>query len=388
MKIKQVMAETHLTDRAIRIYIDNGLISPDFEENYSGRKSYRFSSEDVSALKNIAILRKVGFSISEIKTLSQGGEESIMMLKGFVEKKETQLKEDEIIYKTLKRILKNSDITFESICKAFSKTELQSIIPENELSPKEKEELANKNSYIITGLVCFALWLLMFTYEMVSFIKKFEFFNIEKDCVSIALVHFSIHLVACLTPMTLFLINRIPDKNKSEKTKRRNGTASAVISVMLLPVLTVAFFNTLFSFIVTPVCSLTENPKDYKQVSLHHSDRRLFPATIPHNATDVSFFYRYRDAIDSDSDTVAQWTLPYEDYETAKNEAINYTAEITHESKKGDWHCVYFEEFSETGGVSHFYYLIFAYNDKTNSVRYIASHGEWEHTPYYLSLDW
>ena len=39
MKIKQVMAKTGLTDRAIRLYIENELVKPECDENYNGRKS-------------------------------------------------------------------------------------------------------------------------------------------------------------------------------------------------------------------------------------------------------------------------------------------------------------------------------------------------------------
>ena len=42
-----------LTDRAIRLYIENGLVSPSCSENYAGRKNIEFSEEDIEALKNI-----------------------------------------------------------------------------------------------------------------------------------------------------------------------------------------------------------------------------------------------------------------------------------------------------------------------------------------------
>lgn len=42
MKIKAVCEETGLTDRAVRYYIDEGLIRPEFTENYIGRRSYDF----------------------------------------------------------------------------------------------------------------------------------------------------------------------------------------------------------------------------------------------------------------------------------------------------------------------------------------------------------
>ena len=68
MKIKEVIEKTKLTDRAIRWYIDNGLVSPGIEENYSGRKNIDFTESDVERLSQIALLRKAGFSISDIKS--------------------------------------------------------------------------------------------------------------------------------------------------------------------------------------------------------------------------------------------------------------------------------------------------------------------------------
>ena len=51
MKIKQVIAETGLTDRAIRLYIENDLVKPECDENYNGRKSIDFSETDVANFK-------------------------------------------------------------------------------------------------------------------------------------------------------------------------------------------------------------------------------------------------------------------------------------------------------------------------------------------------
>lgn len=38
MKIKEVCEKTGLTDRAIRYYIENGLVFPDKNENYAGHR--------------------------------------------------------------------------------------------------------------------------------------------------------------------------------------------------------------------------------------------------------------------------------------------------------------------------------------------------------------
>lgn len=57
MKIKAVCEHTGLSDRAVRLYIDSGLLSPDKTENYAGRRSFDFSQEDLSQLNRIAALR-------------------------------------------------------------------------------------------------------------------------------------------------------------------------------------------------------------------------------------------------------------------------------------------------------------------------------------------
>ena len=51
MKIKAVCEATGLTDRTVRYYIEEGLLSPKYTENYLGRKNYDFSQQDIKNLK-------------------------------------------------------------------------------------------------------------------------------------------------------------------------------------------------------------------------------------------------------------------------------------------------------------------------------------------------
>jgi rod shape-determining protein MreB len=67
--MKEVCDKTGLTDRAVRLYIENGLLSPNQESSYSGRKSISFSAEDVEILQNIAVLRKAEFSLADIRDM-------------------------------------------------------------------------------------------------------------------------------------------------------------------------------------------------------------------------------------------------------------------------------------------------------------------------------
>lgn len=69
MKIKEVCKAANLTDRAVRFYINNGLINPDYTENYAGRRNYNFNDNDVELLEKIALLRSCDFSVNDIKRM-------------------------------------------------------------------------------------------------------------------------------------------------------------------------------------------------------------------------------------------------------------------------------------------------------------------------------
>ena len=68
MKIKDVCVLTGLTERTIRYYEEEKLISPKTTES-NGRIYREYSSENAAELKAIAELRKAGLSIDEIRTM-------------------------------------------------------------------------------------------------------------------------------------------------------------------------------------------------------------------------------------------------------------------------------------------------------------------------------
>ena len=95
MKINDVEKITGLTQRAIRLYENKGLIRVEREEN--GYRNY--SSDDVELLKKIKLFRSVGVSISDIKLYIFG----VIAL-------------DEMIDKRKSEILKESGINSENYC--------------------------------------------------------------------------------------------------------------------------------------------------------------------------------------------------------------------------------------------------------------------------------
>lgn len=101
MKIKTVCERTGLSDRAIRLYIENGLLAPDKTENYTGRRSFDFSEDDVTRLDQIAVLRASGFSIAQIKEVQEDPEKIPDIVSEVTEKQETELRKSEKVLNSL-----------------------------------------------------------------------------------------------------------------------------------------------------------------------------------------------------------------------------------------------------------------------------------------------
>ena len=68
MKIKEVCVQTGLTERAVRFYVQQRLLSPQAQPR-GGRTWLYFSPADVDRLRAIATLRKAGFTLEEIRSM-------------------------------------------------------------------------------------------------------------------------------------------------------------------------------------------------------------------------------------------------------------------------------------------------------------------------------
>lgn len=69
MRMKEICEKTGLTDRAVRLYISSGLLAPKRSTSYNGYTSIHFSQEDLKKLESIAVLRRAGFSMSDIREI-------------------------------------------------------------------------------------------------------------------------------------------------------------------------------------------------------------------------------------------------------------------------------------------------------------------------------
>lgn len=68
MKMKEVCTDTGLTERAVRFYVQEQLVIPQSQRR-GGRTWLDFSPADVDRLRAIAVLRKAGFTLEEIRSM-------------------------------------------------------------------------------------------------------------------------------------------------------------------------------------------------------------------------------------------------------------------------------------------------------------------------------
>ncbi|MGN0622509.1 MAG: MerR family transcriptional regulator [Oscillospiraceae bacterium] len=72
MKIKEVCRKTGLTEKAVRYYVGNGLCSPQEYES-RGRTYLNFTDKNIAELDDIAAMRRLGFSVEDIRTMKEDG---------------------------------------------------------------------------------------------------------------------------------------------------------------------------------------------------------------------------------------------------------------------------------------------------------------------------
>ena len=145
MKMKELSALTGITDRTIRYYIDDGLFIPEkYTENYEGRRSYEFTENDVKHLKQIALLRKYGFSIGEIKALESAGTHTTSMIQHKASEIKQRTEEQlDAIYK-LESIAKMQPNSIDEICKMLDYSNLDIVLPPTIDEKSAYEPLFNK----------------------------------------------------------------------------------------------------------------------------------------------------------------------------------------------------------------------------------------------------
>lgn len=161
MRMKDVLARTGLTDRAVRLYIENGLLSPRQESNYAGRKSIDFSEEDVETLEVIATLRKSGFSLSDIHRMQEDPSCAREVLDGHRRALTEEIEQKKQILQKLSVIPLDTPVNCRTIADGIRACASSQIIPKEDsnMSFRELKTLLHRRT---TSLLTFVFLLIGF----------------------------------------------------------------------------------------------------------------------------------------------------------------------------------------------------------------------------------
>ena len=396
MKIKAASELTGLTIRTIRVYIDEQLIAPKFTENYLGRRSFEFSQEDIVSLQNIATLRKYGFSIDEIRNILLDSQNSIAIIESVKQRTQSQFDEYHERLTALSRIEDN---------KAYSVSELSEVLSKSSTELALPFDLPKKNvGRIVKSVAIFiAVWS-PFVFALGGFINDITTYAYPKiNTVAVILT-----LLTLIPSFSIFVVTKI--KFNAKRIIKRIILCLCVIAIP-------------FSFIMPyGIVSRSEttdfrNYRDFDPDCLATRNKvfnEVFPAW-PHYFDnvknengewetvylDAKYYYQFFYGMDYTYDIYAEWPLEEDDFiaEVERTKAVfekaveNKTYEYKFvEIEKGEFSCLILYSGNEPfqKATNNYQYLIFAYNETTNVVRYIYCNSleNGVDQPYYLQLDW
>ena len=404
MKMKEVLAQTGLTDRAVRLYIDNGLIAPNIEENYSGRKNIEFSQSDIDRLKNIALLRKIGFSIPDIKEISQGSENTKTIIEAFIQQKHENIESDTLILEQIKNISLDSKITMESLCLQLSSAAENKQVPKEDLQLPKAEKRRREDYIAIAVIGIIAPLIIMTTLILLRCVgHKNLVFDFETIMMYIHL--FSGWFIIIVLSLVMLLINR--PKFVSEKKQRiRKHLSRILFSINTFAVFAAMGGSSLALMLAMHTQEYTTDPNDYMSLGSYYGSvekeeiLKVFPSEIPESQVmynglfkdkykpSTVYYYHNMESLDDVSDIFAQWQLPRKEFlEEVKLKQSSAVETV----KKGNWIiCYYIGNEAEEAKEGYYNVLAFAYNENSLTVRYMysANIGYSEYSPYYLSMDW
>lgn len=404
MKIKQVIKETGLTDRAIRLYMENDLINPEYDENYNGRKSIDFSVNDVEQLKNIALLRKADFSIQEIKTLQMGGGTAQQTVKDYIKRVKEKIQFNTEIMEKIGALADEENITIETICEKLSTNLEDEKVPIEDMKAPVKERVMRAVFTTIStvGLLFSSVFIL---FIVVYYQSNFLYPVFNKESFNswftvLVTFLFEIQFILCYVILTL-----IKKKRKPKKKKEYRYIIAFILSILWMVSWLALPHKITLAFLAPPVYSQTTNPIHYLRFDAdfygHYGSYwrddicEIFPVVIPDSATiendgnikypeTTKYYYKYEMCIEEKYDLFAEWKLTEDEFNAEKDRILN-KKEIVSITQKGDWECVFFTD----NKVEDMFVTFFAYNDTTQTVRYISmSDIEGLLVPYYTTQEW
>jgi len=320
MKIKQVCELTGLTDRTIRYYIEEGLLSPHYTENYMGRRAYDFSDSDVTALNHIATLRKFGFTVEEIRRILTDPQESVAIVAEVRGRKEESVRQERANLDALARLDGARAYTVAELAEALNE-------PVQAVGVPKEDRWLNWREKLVAWLKATPVWvmgcapLLLCGIGHIGLLMDFRYPRFDLSMLG----SYVPLLLVSIAPAILWLIGWFT--RFWYGARRGLKWVLAVICVLWLPVTWIATF---FIGWASPIYTETTNPAHYLQLRQYETARddliyAFFPAqprTVQYVKPDrvyevqpveVRYHYRESENVDRRCEIYAEWTLPVEE---------------------------------------------------------------------------
>lgn len=401
MKMKAVCEATGLTDRTIRYYIEEELISPECTENYLGRKSFKFSDSDITALNDIAVLRKFGFSVPEIREMIHSPEEIPRIAKDLLLRKQSLVREEQALLDILSELNTEQTNSVSELAAHLAKPVSDAPIPAEDAAANAFRYVCELFSYaikavltfpIIWGPVVLSIWILL------SGITDYHYCSVLPGFVAATLASF----------LPTVLIYVLPKTQLSAKWKRIGKRL-----LLILCCLNLVISPVLAGGIITH--SETTDIKNYRRLDADCFANRddlyqdLFPiwphyfevveqpdGSLADVYLDAHYYYRFIQVFDSTYDIYAEWPLPEADFhaeiERVKSVFEEHVGTDYITLQKGSYTCLitYMGDPPFQEVTNSYSYYIFAYDAQNLRVRYIhcCSLENGYDQPYYLTLNW
>jgi len=391
MKIKQVCEATGLTDRAIRYYIEEGLVSPAYTENYMGRRAYDFTGEDVADLSHVATLRKFGFTVEEIRTVQRMPSQSQHVLAQVRERKQAAAGEEQEALTLLDRLGKLTDYTVPELVEALGDAAERAKLPPEKYRPDAYEICCTIFKAVLYAAVMLApLGFLLYWLTWFWANHRYAVFGAGNAvCILLAMLPTAVLLVAWMKPQWI-----------------RRKWRAWLLCLLYLP-FSWGFAKGMLGDSVTTDIRYYRM-WDYMEARHDSKLNQLFPQDVW--GDNAAYSYRARVSKDgwdlADYEVYAAWTLPLEKLqaEVERVDAMFREHEdecfVRHVVEKGDFTCWIMDmtlrphadhdPFAErwTGGR---YYMMFAFDASSGHVRYGVGNVigvVWADYPYFRLLDW
>lgn len=382
MKIKQICELTGLTDRAVRFYIEEGLVSPAYTENYLGRRSFDFTEEDAAHLTSIATLRKFGFTVEEIRRMIADPQEIRGIIGDVQARKEASVQQESSNLAALARLEADRDYTVAELAQALNEPVREVTAPE-----ERRHSWATWLESFVTNaaMLLVALLPVLAVAEGIRFgLQQYHYARFgawEMICI----------LVALVPTIVMVILWRRKRRGKGRFLTR---WAAIVLCLVYMPVSAFAGIGGAVGH------SVTTDIYDYRRFDpdcLFNRDsflQDLLPLW-PGSYKDAKYLYRNLPALDYTYDMYAEWTLPASHFDGEVRRVQELFAQRMPEHvtlTKGRWTLLmepdWYEPFQPVTDSYDIY--IFAYDPERCRVRYIvcSSLENGVHQPYYLELDW